>query len=743
MPNPTRSLKTLPTGLFGWLETTRIALPLKGVEVHFDLQGDLLDVEIDQIYYQSHDRAMDVTYTFPLPDGAAVNRCEMHVNGRIICAKALPVSEATRLAKDFKAKGYRTALAEAVRENLFELGLGNLLPGDTVVIRFGYQQILDHEGLEASSFRIPLTPGIRYIPGNPLLRRNQGTGVSDDTDAVPDASRLNPPRISSLDQDAAYLSCIGKIDPAGWDLAKITSPSHALLVEEEENVCRIRLATHGEVPDRDLVVRLAPTRECVATQKGWVIRSAQQSYAAVRLIAPARTAEAPTTANDFFFLIDRSGSMSGANWNACAKALRALLQTLGPLDRAFVTFFESTFQDLAEKPLPAAAILAEPIIAQLENLGTGGGTELLPAIAHVLDTLDRHASPDRDPQLIILTDGQVGNEAQIHNLLAPRIGKLPVHTFGIDTAVNDAFLRRLAKDHGGTCSLTTPNDDMVALVAGIARRRGAPALRSLRLQDGWESSGATLPTLWEGDAVTILARASGSPTELVLQGETVRGETLTLRVALAPAKGCAPQVLWQRQQIRKLEREERNQEAVALACEANLLSEGTAFVAWDESEQVMISEPNLPIHQPSMLQASMAAPVFGLLQMSASAAILGSLGRGSVRFSKQLALAMPYRTRDPKDFEASPVISSPKPSGWTTQLPDLLGLAGSHVILFTDWLEQWLWMEPNRVDSRLALLNELVDRLTALPEVDRKNAFLKWVDATLDATIRHAVKRLL
>src|SRR4029078_5048633 len=74
-------------GLVAWLEQTRVHLPLKGVECRFHVCGDLLSVEIDQIFHQSAAQAMYFRYSFPLPPSAAVSRCEMHVNGRVIRAR--------------------------------------------------------------------------------------------------------------------------------------------------------------------------------------------------------------------------------------------------------------------------------------------------------------------------------------------------------------------------------------------------------------------------------------------------------------------------------------------------------------------------------------------------------------------------------------------------------------------------------------------------------------------------------
>src|SRR6516225_11574098 len=84
-------------GLIAWLEQTQIHLPLKAVECRFDASGAAVDVQIDQVFHQSADRPLDVTYSFPLPSKAAAYRCEMIVNGRTIRAKVMEQEAAAKL----------------------------------------------------------------------------------------------------------------------------------------------------------------------------------------------------------------------------------------------------------------------------------------------------------------------------------------------------------------------------------------------------------------------------------------------------------------------------------------------------------------------------------------------------------------------------------------------------------------------------------------------------------------------
>src|SRR6516164_2526906 len=220
---------TTAFGLIAWLEQTQIHLPLKAIECRFEASGVAVDVQIDQIFHQSAGRPLDVTYSFPLSSNAAAYRCEMIVNGRTIRAKVVEQEAAREIARQKKAEGRRTALVEMERGNLFTLSLGNVQPNDIMPIRFAYVEELD-AWKDELALQIPFNPGVRYVPGKPLLRANSGRGAADDTDQVPDASRLSPPRIDQMHPDAARISLSGRLEGCDVDLSSISSPTHPTAV---------------------------------------------------------------------------------------------------------------------------------------------------------------------------------------------------------------------------------------------------------------------------------------------------------------------------------------------------------------------------------------------------------------------------------------------------------------------------------------------------------------------------------
>lgn len=168
------------------------------------------------------------------------------------------------------------------RENLFNLDLGNLQPRDLVRIRFAYVQEVNCLD-DLRMLRIPLTPSVRYIPGRVLPRANQGTGTVDDTDQVPDASRLSPPRIDGLHPDAAHFHARVKIDAPHAELANLLSPSHAIEIKDGEEETVIDLRGNEEAPSRDFVIGWA-TKPCQKVDaRGWVTEHRGRPYACLRL----------------------------------------------------------------------------------------------------------------------------------------------------------------------------------------------------------------------------------------------------------------------------------------------------------------------------------------------------------------------------------------------------------------------------------------------------------------------------
>ncbi|MBJ7391829.1 MAG: VWA domain-containing protein, partial [Chthoniobacterales bacterium] len=420
------------------------------VSVHADITAGFAEVAVDQLFEQNNTQPLDCRFLFPLPANAAAYRCEMHVNGRVILAKVEERAAARKHFKELKASGRRAALAESERDNLFTLQLGNIQPGDRILMRFAYLQPVQRLR-EQRTLRIPVNPGVRYIPGEPLLRDNTGPGTVDDTNLVPDASRITPPRIDPEHADAAALHATVRLHGAG-DLADgASSPSHPIVMKRDGEDLVAALAANGHLPDCDFIFTWNEKPPVTPVIRTWLDEN-RRGLLEIRLPAsvsptPGSMLPAPCSVYipDVYCLLDRSGSMQGANWTGACKALAAFIPRLHPDTRVWLTLFETDTRDYDAVPVRASDIDFGPDGKSIHRHGTAGGTELVPALRH-LEAKMREHSAGRATAVLLITDGEVGNEHGAVNA-AKQLG-CPVHLLGVAMTANDG-LEAIARETGG------------------------------------------------------------------------------------------------------------------------------------------------------------------------------------------------------------------------------------------------------------------------------------------------------
>ena len=580
-----RNVPSEPFGLEAWLEKSRIVLPLRGLSVRADITAGFADVEVDQLFEQNNDQPLDCRYLFPLPADAAAYRCEMRVNGRVIIAKTEKRSEAIKLFKQAKARGRRAALTESERDNLFTLQLGNLQPGDIVLMRFAYLQPVQRLR-ERRTLRIPVNPGVRYIAGEPLLRENSGSGPVDDTDLVPDASRITTPRIAADHPDAASLHASVRLHGAGDFTDSVSSPSHPIVVRKEGEDLLAALAIDGNLPNRDFIFTWNEKCPDAPVVRAW-LDEGNRGLLEIRLPeAPANTAATPPP--DVYFLLDRSGSMEGDNWTGACKALAAFVPRLHPDTRVWLALFESSVRDYESKLIRAADIDFGAEGSAIYRIGVDGGTELVPALEHLLQKKNAH-SGEHHAAVLVITDGQVGDEYGAV-MAAKKLG-CPVHILGVAMSANDG-LDALAKETGGRSIFLAPGEDIAGAVERFAPVLRAPVVTGLTMPPGWTTADETpLRDLCESDDIVVPISAAKDARDLDIGGRTADGTSWSFvpeRQTMAKAG-----LVWARSRIRSLDASNREDEALVVAKQFNLLSSDAAFITWDEAEQVPIAESEI------------------------------------------------------------------------------------------------------------------------------------------------------
>ncbi len=239
----------------------------------------------------------------------------------------------------------------------------------------------------------------------------------------------------------------------------------------------------------------------------------------------------------------------------------------------------------------------------LAHVHARGGTEVLPALQQAVSMLQR-APAQASRNIVLVTDGQVGNEDEVVRTM--RKAGISLFVVGVDAAVNDALLRRLAEGTGGTCELVESQERLDEVLARLVERLGVVALSQVRV-DIQSPAGANVQLVRDDlvpagmvnlpprSSLLLRGRYTGSADNwsLVMSGYQPDGTpwqaVLTPRVTQNPAV-CAE---WARALIRQLEDEhvtnpsaQLEQRILNLSLENSVLCRFTAYVAVDHSEAV-------------------------------------------------------------------------------------------------------------------------------------------------------------
>ena len=530
-----------------------VPAPLLHTDIDVTVSGPIVRYQMRHTFVNSSNAWTEAIYTYPLPPDSAVDALEMTIGDRRIIGKIEEKAEAKRQFVAARQAGKRVSLVQQYRPNMFSTSLANIAPGEHISVEIGFSETLtlkDHE----FRLRMPLVVGVRYIPGQPIAGF-QTTGWSVPTDQVPDANDVTPP-VRSVQEGVGNPVTISVDIDAGFKMDRITSPSHKIKIARDGEAKAIVSLVDTVPADKDFTL-VWNAKAINAPSAGFFAEEIDDKRYALLTLTPQSLAafDANTAPREVMFIIDTSGSMDGTSIEQAKRALGLALERLRPADTFRLVRFSSDVSSMHPQALYGNPDNIERGKQFVSSLLAEGGTEIVAAMSYALS---QRRDQNRLTQIVLITDGAVGNEDALFTLINNQIGNARLFTVGIGSAPNGFLMTRAAAAGRGTFTFIENASEVNRQMASLFEKLERPAMTDISL--GWQGNASPVsvwpnpvPDLYSGEPISVLAALPKGIIAVKVSGQ-IDGKLWSTVVDL---KGAQPRpgiaALWARQKIKGLE----------------------------------------------------------------------------------------------------------------------------------------------------------------------------------------------
>lgn len=555
-------------------------LPLKSTQVEVRVLGVIADVRVVQQYRNEGTRALEARYVFPGSPRAAVYGMTVRLGDRELQAQIREKQKAQQEYQQAKSMGKTAALLEQHRENVFQMNVANILPGDVVDVELRYTELLlPTDGVY--SFVFPTVVGPRY----------NGAGGSESGKGGPWVSTPYLPEGQTTRDSFALKVELQSPVP----LVDIRSPSHRIELQQiMQSQALVSLgAEEGQSNNRDFVLdyRLsgASFESGVLLSKG-----VDENFFLALIAPPAKVKSQMLVPREYIFVVDISGSMHGFPLDTAKHLLKNLVGALRPSDSFNVLLFSGSSSMLAAESQTATPANIKRALDMLDTTMGSGGTELLPALRQALAV---PADPERARSFVVVTDGYVTVEREAFELVRNNLDKANLFAFGIGKSVNRQLIEGLARAGQGEPFVILNKASADEQAERFRQMIDAPVLANPQVRfDGlevYDVEPVALPDLFAQRPLVVFGKWRGEAHgNLLVEGHCAAGPyrvEVPIEPQMASEGNRALGYLWARHKVASLSDQETleggytySQAILDLGLKYSLLTAYTSFIAVDE-----------------------------------------------------------------------------------------------------------------------------------------------------------------
>jgi Ca-activated chloride channel family protein len=474
---------------------SQLAIEYHHVEV--TIQDQVAVTHVDQVFRNENDWAVEGTYVFPLPEGAAVTEFILWIDGEPVEGEVLTREQARLIYEDIVRTMRDPALLEYVDRGAVRASIFPIPPGGERRIELEYTQVLQAE--------------------NGLIHYSYP---------------LNTEKFSTQPLEQVTVSIqVQSSDP----IQAVYSPSHPIAVDREDDhqfsagyedsdvTPDTDFELYYTVSDFDVGLNLLTYRDPQSDDRDGFF---------LLMAAPGvEINEDQLITKDVIIVLDRSGSMEGDKFQQAQEALHYVIDHLNEGDRFNIIAFSTGLRSLADELQPLSQ--ADEAHRWVDGLSAAGSTDINLALSSALAQFE---GSQRPAFVLFLTDGlptegEVDPAIILNNLEQQAPDNIRLFSFGVGYDVDTFLLDSLSEQHHGSTTYVTPGQAIDEAVSGFYAKVSTPVLTDIEIDFGdmvvYDLYPEPLPDLFAGTQLILVGRyndwGGGS---ITLSGQ-VDGQTQT------------------------------------------------------------------------------------------------------------------------------------------------------------------------------------------------------------------------
>jgi Ca-activated chloride channel family protein len=574
-------------------------LPLEHTEAEIAVDGSIQLVTVRQVYGNPYSHTIEAVYVFPLPESGAVYSMNMEIGDRTIQGEIKERQEAQRIYNEAISQGRTAALLEQERPNIFTQTVGNILPGDNIVIEIMYAAPVGYnDGMWEVVY--PMVVGPRFNP-----------------DGVSDAGRITPEIASEGTRSGYDIELSLTLNP-GLPIREFESVNHAVSTEiQNDDRLYVKLSREHEIPNRDFVFTYRTAGEDIGA--GVVSHNGDLGGHFMLMLEPdAEVDQGDIAPKEIFFVVDNSGSMSGQPMEVAKETVRQFVQGMNPDDSFQIMKFSETASSMSREPLENTSANVRRGIRYINSMSGMGGTMMIEGVRACVGYPE---DPERMRYIIFLTDGYIGNEAEILSELRTTLGEhTRLFSIGVGSGVNRYLIEGLAEEGRGYATYIGLDQNPKSAVEDVFNKINNPYLVDIEIDwgnlDVTEVYPREIRDLYDGEPLVVTGRYGESGRDEITIRGTLNGRSWerAMNVRLVSRGGTeAADRLWARRKIHHLNQlvldsgfrgkpsDGLVEQITGVSLDYSVLCEQTAFVAVDSYVRADGSSPetiSIPVNMP-------------------------------------------------------------------------------------------------------------------------------------------------